>query len=89
MNESPGLHRAIVKSTADPDRRGRVLVAIPSLSTDPQWATLCVTSTQAVFLPDAGDEVVVAFLDGDLRAPVCLGSLWNGQSRPPTDSHRG
>jgi hypothetical protein len=89
MNGSPALHRAIVKSTADPDRRGRVLVAIPSLSAEPQWAALCVPLPQAVFLPEAGDEVVVAFLDGDLRAPICLGSLWNGQSRPPTASHRG
>ena len=88
MNEFPGLHRAIVKSTDDPSRTGRVLVTLPSLSAEPKWAALCVRSPHAVFLPDAGDEVVVAFLDGDLRTPVCLGSLWNGQSRPPTDSHR-
>jgi len=89
MNELPGLHRGIVKSTDDPSRRGRVLVTVPSLSAEPEWAALCVSSPHAVFLPDAGDEVVVGFLDGDLRAPVCLGSLWNGQSRPPTELHRG
>ena len=31
-----------------------------------------------------GDEVLVAFTHGDVRAPVIVGTLWNGSDRPPT-----
>ncbi len=34
-------------------------------------------------LPRAGDLVVVAFLAGDLNAPVVLGSLYDDRSHPP------
>jgi hypothetical protein len=34
--------------------------------------------------PETGDEVLVAFLHGDTRAPFVLGSLWNGKDKPPT-----
>jgi uncharacterized protein involved in type VI secretion and phage assembly len=53
------------------------------------WAVLCVTSGRrgAVFGPEVGDEVIVGFLDGDLRSPLCLGSLWDPQS-PPKSSDR-
>jgi type VI secretion system (T6SS) baseplate-like injector VgrG len=30
------------------------------------------------------DEVVVAFVHGDIRAPVVTGHLWNSNDRPPT-----
>jgi hypothetical protein len=85
MSDSLGLHRAIVKSTTDPAKRGRVLVAIPAIKAEPAWAALCVTSRgrSAAFAPAVGDEVVVAYLGGDMRSPVCLGWLWNPDS-PPT-----
>src|SRR5207237_3412986 len=35
------------------------------------------------FFPEVGDEVVVAFLDGDSNAPVVLGGVWNDYSPPP------
>jgi len=38
----------------------------------------------AYFRPEIGDEVLVGFVRGDLRAPVVLGSLWNGSDTPPT-----
>ena len=89
MTVHPTLHRAIVNSVDDPARNGRVLVTVPAVSSDPTWAMLCVSSPgTTVVAPEPGDEVVVAFLDGDVRSPVCLGWLWNGQAKPPTDSHR-
>jgi len=35
------------------------------------------------FMPEVGDEVVVAFDSGDPNMPIILGSVWNGSSSPP------
>ena len=39
----------------------------------------------AVFVPEKGDEVLVAFRHGDMRYPFVLGGLYNGTDKPPTD----
>lgn len=38
----------------------------------------------SVFVPEKGDEVLVAFVHGDMRFPIVLGGLYNGQDKPPT-----
>ena len=37
----------------------------------------------AFFIPEIGDEVILAFLDNDPRNPVILGSLYSGKRQPP------
>jgi phage baseplate assembly protein gpV len=37
-------------------------------------------------IPDAGDLVLVQFLDGDENAPVIAGSLYNDEDRPPPNA---
>jgi len=39
-----------------------------------------------MFIPDVGDEVLVAFERGDLRLPYVIGALWNGKDTPPVSS---
>ena len=41
------------------------------------------------FLPEVGDEVLVAFRHGKSEKPIVLGSVWNGTARPPTDNADG
>ncbi len=37
----------------------------------------------AFFIPAVGDEVLVAFVNGDSRFPVVVGSLWHGKAQSP------
>ena len=37
----------------------------------------------AVFLPEVGDEVLVAFDRDDIRYPYVLGALWSKTDKPP------
>jgi phage baseplate assembly protein V len=40
------------------------------------------------FVPQVGDEVLVAFIQGDMRLPIILGGLYNGKDKPPADDPR-
>jgi uncharacterized protein involved in type VI secretion and phage assembly len=40
----------------------------------------------AYFVPDIGDEVLVAFENGDIQKPRILGGSWNDMKRPPKES---
>ena len=78
-----------VTNTQDPDSLGRVKVRFPWLSNDDEsfWARVATPMAGKergfYFLPDVGDEVLVAFEQGDARFPYVLGGLWNGQDKPP------
>ena len=41
------------------------------------------TGYGTMFLPRVGEEVIVDFLNGDLRRPVIVGRLYNGEKTPP------
>jgi phage protein D/phage baseplate assembly protein gpV len=85
----PVLSAAVVDDIDDPNGWGRVKVLLPWLDPDigSVWARLGVPAAGAergfFFIPEVGDEVVIAFLDGDPRHAVVLGSLWNGTQAPP------
>lgn len=85
-------HLAEVIEVDEAGSRGRIrvrLLAFDGVDTQdgPIDARLCVPfaggDRGAFFVPDVGDEVVVAFLGGDLRQAVVLGGVWNGRNAPP------
>ena len=53
------------------------------------WHTLLrlVRADRGVYLlPEVGDEVLVAFENGDIAHPIVVGSLWNDEEPPPETS---
>ncbi|MCP4765238.1 MAG: Rhs element Vgr protein [Gammaproteobacteria bacterium] len=47
---------------------------------------LMVIRKGAASVPDVGDLVMVQFLNGDINAPVIVGSLYNDEDRPPANT---
>jgi Rhs element Vgr protein len=73
---------------SDPDGEFRVLVTVPLLASEGAvWARFgSFYASNAIgsnFYPEIGDEVVLAFLNGDPRYPVILGSLYSKANPPP------
>jgi phage baseplate assembly protein gpV len=84
-----GVTTGQVINIADPLTLGRVQVRLPfldSLDLSP-WARVATPMagilSGAYFSPSIGDEVLVAFEQGDVNAPYVLGGLWNAMSPPP------
>jgi uncharacterized protein involved in type VI secretion and phage assembly len=78
-----GVYRAVVTDASDPQRLGRVSIRIPSVSADEDLWARVVIQGKASYVLDPGDEVLVAFEAGDLRAPYVLGTLWDPSHTPP------
>ena len=85
-----GVVPAIVTKVKDPDGTGRIEISLPSVFGDSDYrcwarqATLFAGKDRGSwFLPDEGDEVLVAFEHGDPSRPYILGGLWNGRDTPP------
>jgi uncharacterized protein involved in type VI secretion and phage assembly len=70
---------------------GRIKVKYRGLGDDIEsgWARVVVPHAGKdrgmFFMPQVGDEVVVAFEHGDTRRPLIIGSLFNGQDKPPAE----
>jgi uncharacterized protein involved in type VI secretion and phage assembly len=79
----------VIETADDPDQMGRVRVAYRWHAGDGQtnWARLATVHAGngrgIMFLPEVGDEVLVAFEHGDVERPIIIGSLWNGRDKAP------
>jgi phage protein D len=84
----PGVVIAQVSDVNDPQQQGRVQLTYPWLSDDlvSDWARTVQPGAGkhrgAMILPEVGDEVLVAFEQGDVRRPYVLGGLYNGVDTP-------
>lgn len=86
-----GVAAAIVSDVNDPAKEGRVQVRFPWFDPDmtSEWCRVAQLYAGAgkkgsLWVPDVNDEVVVAFVHGDMREPVVLGCIYNGKDKPPT-----
>ena len=82
----------MAKVTGDPEHECRVTLRFPffdGATAETDWCRVVQpyagNGYGAVFVPEEGDEVLVAFVHGDMRFPIVLGGLYNGQDKPPTD----
>ena len=90
-----GVVVGVVSKNKDDDGLGRVKVIFPWLSEteESQWARVATLMAGekrgALFLPEVGDEVLVAFEQGDRDRPYVIGALWNGKDKPPKTNDNG
>lgn len=85
-----GVVPALVTDNSDPSKEGRVKLKFPWF--DEQMVTEWCRVRQlyagndygTFFIPEVGDEVLVSFIHGDMRQPIVLGGLYNGQDKPPS-----
>jgi uncharacterized protein involved in type VI secretion and phage assembly len=90
-----GVTTALVSANTDPDQLGRVKLRLPwrgdEFETD--WvriATPMAGNDRGIyFLPEVGDEVLVAFDRDDIRFPYVLGVLWSKTDSPPETNADG
>jgi phage baseplate assembly protein V len=88
-----GVVEALVaKVTGDPEHECQVTLRFPFFdggTAESDWCRVAQpyagNGYGAVFVPEEGDEVLVAFIHGDMRFPIVLGGLYNGRDKPPTD----
>jgi phage baseplate assembly protein V len=85
-----GVVQAIVADIADPEKEGRVKVTFPWFDENivSEWcrvSQMYAGSGYGTFwTPELMDEVLVAFIHGDMRHPIIVGGLYNGVDKPPT-----
>lgn len=90
-----GVVAAIVTNNKDPDELGRLKVKFPWFSDNNETDWVRMTTFMAggkrgsFFLPEVGDEVLVAFENGNIDRPFIIGALWNGKDKPPETNSDG
>jgi uncharacterized protein involved in type VI secretion and phage assembly len=82
-----GVAVAVVVDNFDRLSEARVQLSLPWAPGFQPWARVATTmagmARGTYFIPQVGDEVLVAFNQGDIREPFVIGALWNTMDRPP------
>lgn len=89
-----GVVPARVTAHNDPREMGRIQVQYDwQSSSQTAWARMAMPHAGGDrgfhFLPEIGDEVLVAFENGEAERPYVLGSLWNGTDQAPRQDFWG
>jgi uncharacterized protein involved in type VI secretion and phage assembly len=90
-----GVAVGVVTDNKDPDNLARVRVRLPwhAGSDTSYWARpampMAGPDRGTYFLPEVGDEVLVAAENGDPTHLYVLGTVWNGKQLPPEKNSDG
>ncbi len=90
-----GVTIGVVIENKDPNGLAQIQIKLPAASDDEMghWARLAMPMAGSgrgmFFLPEKGDEVLVAFEQGDITRPFIIGALWNGKDKPPDTNSDG
>lgn len=90
-----GVTSGIVTKNDDPEGLGRVKLSLPwrDEAFETGWVRLATPmagdARGLFFLPEVGDEVLIAFDRHDIRFPYVLGSLWSRAAKPPQTNADG
>ena len=90
-NRISGLVPAIVTNTADPQRLGRVKLKFPTFTDEHEsaWARVMILGSGdkmgLCIIPEVGDEVLAAFVNGNFDYPIVLGGVYNGTTKLPEE----
>ncbi len=94
MSEQFGVIPGTVMEVGDPEHPGEVKVKFSWMSgkNESHWAPVAAAMAGggrgAYFMPEIGDEVLVAFGHGDVQYPYVIGFMWNGEDLPPAEDVR-
>lgn len=83
-----GVYAGIVVDNKDPEDRGRVKVRLDWISSEftTEWANVAQIYAGdgygAYWIPEIEDQVIVAFMRGQLSQPVVLGSIYSQKAIP-------
>jgi uncharacterized protein involved in type VI secretion and phage assembly len=84
-----GVTIGVVTNLEDPEGQRRVKLKLPYLSDtqDTGWARVVQLGAgkgRGLWIhPEPGDEVIVAFEQGDARRPIVLGGVWSSKNTSP------
>jgi hypothetical protein len=82
-----GVATAVVSEVKDPANLGRVQIHLsPPAGGAKEWARVVsplIGRTLTTIQLGIGDEVLVAFENGDVRRPFVIGNVWNSADSPP------
>lgn len=90
-----GVVLGVVTNNKDPEKLGRVKLRLPWNNRDEESDWIRIAALMAgkemgiFFLPDVGDQVLVAFDNGDKSFPYVIGAIWDSQNKPPETNSDG
>jgi uncharacterized protein involved in type VI secretion and phage assembly len=90
-----GIVVGTVTSNKDENNLAMIKVTFPwhSDENETDWIRICNimggNDRGCVFVPEVGDEVVCAFIHGDINRPICLGALHSLEDKPPAKTDDG
>ncbi|MCX7570275.1 phage baseplate assembly protein V [Tumebacillus sp. DT12] len=86
-----GVMSAVVTNNKDPEKLGRVKLKFPMRQGEEEtdWVRIATmmggVAMGSRFIPEVGDEVLVAFQLGEYKYPYVIGMLWHTEAKPPED----